>query len=81
MKVPASMSPLPATSSVSARWSGRMPYFSGLKNVAWMPRPNSTAMSSGRLAVRKPMAPAAIRPSSQNLVRRIRLAFSVRSAS
>ncbi len=81
MKVPASISPLPATSSASARWSGRMPYFSGLKNVACMPSPNSTAISSGRLAVRKPAAPTTIRPSSHNFVARIRRDFSVRSAS
>ncbi len=62
-KVPASTRPLPATSSSSARWLGRIAYFSGLKNVACTPRPNSTPNSSGMLPVRTPPRPAPSAPA------------------
>ena len=80
-KVPASTSPLPATSSVSARWLGRMAYFSGLKNVAWTPNPNSTANSSGMLPSQNPAAASAISPSSATFTQTIVRCFSKRSAS
>ena len=79
-KVPASISPLPDTSSASARWTGRIAYFSGPKNVACTPRPNNTANSRGVLASQKPRAAAAMSATSASLTQRIVRAFSNRSA-
>ena len=79
-KVPASTSPLPATSSRSARWSGRIAYFSGPKNVECTPMPNSTANSSGMLPSRNPQAATAIRPISASLTQTMTRRFSNRSA-
>ncbi len=44
-KVPASIRPLPPTSSSSPRWFGRMPYLTGPKNADCAPSRNSTAIS------------------------------------
>lgn len=80
-KVPASTRPLPATSSCSARWLGRMAYFSGPKNVACTPNPNSTANSRGVLPSRNPAAASAMSATSASLTTRMVRDFSNRSAT
>ena len=79
--VPASTSPLPATSSRAPRWLGRMPYLSGLKNVACTPSPNSTANSSGVLSSRNPAAASAISGISTSFTITMVRDFSNRSAN
>ena len=79
--VPASTSPLPATNSSSFRWLGKIPYFSGEKNVACTPNPNSTANSTGIDPIQNPTAASAISPSSQIFTIRMLRDFSNRSAN
>ena len=80
-KVPASIRPLPPISSSSARRSGRMPYFSGPKNVDWVPIRNRTAIRKPASPMKNPAAANPMIGISQNLTRRISRAFSYLSAS
>ena len=57
-----------------------MLYFSGEKNVAWMPRPNSTANSRFKLPSAKPAAASPISASSHSLTTRMVRDFSNLSA-
>ena len=79
--VPASISPFPATNASPVKKSGKIPYLSGEKNVACTPRPNSTAISTGKFPVKKPIQASSIKPSSQILTARISRDFSLASAS
>ena len=67
-KVEASISPFPATSSRSAKWSGSIPYLNGPNIVACTPSPNSTASSPGTLPVRNAQAARPISSTSAALV-------------
>ena len=55
--------------------------FNGEKNVACMPRPNSTASSAGSEPLKKPAVAPSISNTSQILAKRISRDFSPRSAN
>ena len=79
-KVAASTRALPAGSSLSARWSGRMPYLIGPNSAAMTPKPNSAANSTGRECSVNPATATNATPISASLRRRATFALSKRSA-
>ena len=80
IKVPASTSALPSSSSSGARRSGRIAYLSGPKNAATIPITNSSASSTAALPARTPPAAASITGISISLIRRISRDLSDSSA-
>ncbi len=50
INVPASIRPVPPTSSSSLIFSGRMPYLMGPKNVDWVPMRKSTVIRKPTLS-------------------------------
>ena len=80
IKVPASTSALPSSSSSGASRSGRIAYLSGPKNAATIPIVNSSASSTVALPARTPPAAASITGISMSLIWRIIDALSDSSA-
>ena len=80
-KVPASISALPPTSSVSCRCCGRMAYLTGPNSVECRPSKNSAPISTDRLCRKKPMAATPMMTISSTLTNRASNALSYLSAS
>jgi hypothetical protein len=80
-KVAPSTSALPAGSSSRARWSGRMPYFTGPNSAPITPNRNSAPNRNGKEAAAKPAAARPATPISTRLRRRAIIALSYLSAS
>ena len=70
-KVPISTKALPLTKCGSGSSSGRAPYFSGPKKVAWVPSKNSAPKHRGMLFNIRPAPPSVMIRHSPNLVKRI----------